>query len=63
MEFTKSAIAVRYRNMYFEHIRRIVIRDNKVLVEDYGKRDFDIHRKMQLRKSPAYGVIDRNIET
>ncbi|MCI8748632.1 hypothetical protein EBB54_15465 [Schaedlerella arabinosiphila] len=63
VEFTKSAIAVRYRNMYFEHIRRIVIRDNKVLVEDYGKRDFDIHRKMQLRKSPAYGVIDRNIET
>lgn len=62
VEFTKSAIAVRYRNMYCDHIRRILIREDRVLVEDYGKSDFDVHRKKQIRKSPAYGVIDRNIE-
>lgn len=62
VELTKNAIGVRYRNMYCDHIRRIVIREGKTLVEDYGLSDFDIHRKMKLRKSPAYGVVDRNIE-
>jgi len=62
VEFTKNAIAVRYRNAYCDHIRRIVIREDRVFVEDYGKSNFDIHRKRQIRTSPAYGVIYRNVE-
>lgn len=59
VEYTDDSIAVRYVNKYCDHIRRIKRYDGKILVEDYGKSDYETYQGEPIDMSPAYGVIER----
>ena len=61
VEYTDNSVAVRYSNGFCDHIRRICVCDSKILVEDYGKNDYQICRRTQINMSPSYGVIERKV--
>lgn len=59
VEYNAHAIAIRYKNNEYDHIRRIVLSDSKLIIEDYGKRNFEMGIAKKLSYSPMYGLIER----